>query len=622
VKSVGALALAVAVIGGAGTARAQGADLPTRTDVYHADYEVNADGTHTESSQWTMTILKAEAIARAKQAQVSFSTSVQKGEIVEAYTRKKDGRRLDVPKDNYQVSTNQGKEAGSPVFSDFTTIAVVFPDVEVGDSVALSYRIVQTEPMFPGHFSVAQRFSKYWAYDDVRIRISVPSALWTQSEAPLLTAVPAREAGGRKVWEWTFQNPVATKWTPEQGGIFTLAEQPGLYFSTFKTYAELVEAYGSRARPKAAVTDRIRKLAEEIAGGQKEPRDQARALYEWILRNVTYSGHCIGVGAVVPHDTDAILDNRMGDCKDRATLLQALLAARGITSVQAIINSGDLYELSRVPVVSELNHVINYLPTLDMYVDATNDQMPFGLLAESLAAKPVLHVDGYADGRRTPPSAHQPNTQQVVTRYVITPDGAATGETKVSLGGHFAVAGRAPFRYMSKDDEAQFVKNVLSSFGQNATGTLTRDDATVLVDKYSYGVTFSVQEMMAAEGSAGLYVHPAFSSPHPVSSYAQAAKQPEMTRDQRCSGGHSSEEYTYEFPKGLKILSVPKDVEAKSEMLSYRATYRLEGNVLTVKRTVDDTPPSNTCTAAQMAEFTRQARLIAKDVMAQVIFQW
>ena len=111
-------------------------------------------------------------------------------------------------------------------------------------------------------------------------------------------------------------------------------------------------------------------------------------------------------------------------------------------------------------------------------------------------------------------------------------------------------------------------------------------------------------------------------SPSPVSTYAEAAKEPDSARDQRCWGGHSTEEYTYEFPKGLKILSVPKDVDAQSPLLSYRATYRLSDNVLIVKRVVDDTTPTNTCTAAQMAEFKKQARLIAKDVAAQVIFQW
>jgi len=97
---------------------------------------------------------------------------------------------------------------------------------------------------------------------------------------------------------------------------------------------------------------------------------------------------------------------------------------------------------------------------------------------------------------------------------------------------------------------------------------------------------------------------------------------PDSTRDQRCWGGHSTEEYTYEFPKEVKILSVPKDVDAKSDLLAYQATYHLEGNVLTVKRVVDDNTPTNTCTAAQMAEFRKQARLIAKDVGSQVLFQW
>jgi hypothetical protein len=52
------------------------------------------------------------------------------------------------------------------------------------------------------------------------------------------------------------------------------------------------------------------------------------------------------------------------------------------------------------------------------------------------------------------------------------------------------------------------------------------------------------------------------------------------------------------------------------------ATYHLDGNVLTVRRVVDDTTPTNTCTPAQMADFKKQARVIAKDVAAQVLFQW
>lgn len=66
---------------------------------------------------------------------------------------------------------------------------------------------------------------------------------------------------------------------------------------------------------------------------------EARALYDWVATHITYAGNCIGIGAVVPRDLPFVLDNRMGDCKDHATLLQALLAARGIKSTQALVNA-------------------------------------------------------------------------------------------------------------------------------------------------------------------------------------------------------------------------------------------------------------------------------------------
>ena len=37
----------------------------------------------------------------------------------------------------------------------------------------------------------------------------------------------------------------------------------------------------------------------------------------------------MGIGAVVPRDMDVVLDAKMGDCKDHATVMQALLASHG-----------------------------------------------------------------------------------------------------------------------------------------------------------------------------------------------------------------------------------------------------------------------------------------------------
>ncbi|MGR8932818.1 MAG: hypothetical protein ACU837_00335 [Gammaproteobacteria bacterium] len=94
----------------------------------------------------------------------------------------------------------------------------------------------------------------------------------------------------------------------------------------------------------------------------------------------------------------------MGDCKDHATLLQALII------------SGNIYRLPKIPVASMVNHVLNYLPSLDMYADATTETTPYGA-----QDKPVLLVDGFREGTNTSPSSPASNRQDMSKMRCKTP---------------------------------------------------------------------------------------------------------------------------------------------------------------------------------------------------------
>lgn len=145
-------------------------DIPVRYPSWHITYDVNGDGSYVETQKWSTIILKESALKNNKQASVTFSTSVAKGEVLEAYTLKKTGKRIDAPKSSYQVSTNDGYNSGSPLYSDETTISVVYPDLAVGDTTVFSYRITNREGMFPNQFSISHYFSRFTAYDDVTIQ--------------------------------------------------------------------------------------------------------------------------------------------------------------------------------------------------------------------------------------------------------------------------------------------------------------------------------------------------------------------------------------------------------------------------------------------------------------------
>lgn len=600
----------------------EGPDLGSRIARYSVAYLINDDGTFTEDREIAVTILKEREVKSSKHTSITFSTSTQKAEVIEAYTKKPDGRRLDAPKANLQVEANSGQGQNAPAFSDLTTLTVVFPDVEVGDTLVFAYRLSATEPIYPKHFSTQEFYPRTVAYDEVRIRLDAPASLWTQHQARNLQQAADVVKGGRRILEWTYANPKPVKSLRKDFSAYDFEQEPGFAFSTFHDHAEIAAAYGARAIPKAAPTDRVRKLADEIAGSQKAPRDIARALYDWVATNITYGGNCIGIGAVVPRDLDIILDNRMGDCKDHATLLQALLAAKGIQSSQALVNSGTAYRLPKVPVVSMVNHVINYLPSLDLFVDSTSNSTPFGILPFSDADKPVLLVEGYREALRTPGDPVGLNEQVMRTTATIRDDGSVKGEVTVALKGRYAADVRAAMKSMNREAENELVRNMFKQMGYIASGALVKDDPAGLIETYRYGAKFDVAALVRYPGVGAFSLNPFIFNEAPIWRYVGGALQhDDETSEGACSNGRSVEEYVITLPKKMKVLGIPENMKAANGFLSYEASYVRKGNVLTVRRAFDDRTRGNLCSRQIGEEYRTFANKVLPNLKAQVIYK-
>ncbi|HTC30732.1 MAG TPA: DUF3857 and transglutaminase domain-containing protein, partial [Candidatus Acidoferrum sp.] len=365
----------------------------TKYVYYHARYDVNSDGTHVETKSWALKVLTDQGVSDAQEASVSVSERLQTMEILDAYTLKKDGSKIKVPPTNFQDETNTGKGTAAPMFSDMRTRTIAFPDVAVGDTVVLSYKLTEKEAVFPGNFSMMQTFSKFEVYDDVQVNLSAPTTLALQVFSRGVGGGEAPSSNGRRNWAWSYKNLQIA--TPEAGAVSPVDYGPLIVATTFKDYGALAAAYNARAKTKATQTDRIKKLANDLTQNAHTPREQAKALYDWVAQNIKFAGNCVGEGSVVPHDADVVLANRMGDCKDHTTLLQSLLAVKGIASTPTLINAEDAYTLPPAPCIEAFNHVITYIPSLDLYADSTSPYTAFGELPMGDAGKPVVQTVDY-----------------------------------------------------------------------------------------------------------------------------------------------------------------------------------------------------------------------------------
>lgn len=612
-----------ALLAGAGAQAVPNEELDWRVSRYSVAYKLNDDGSYADTHVLAVKILTDRAAQSGKQSTVTYSTSVQKVDVLEAYTLKPDGRRVEVPKGNYQIETNGGLDKAAAAFSDWSTLTVVFPDVAKGDTKVFSYRLTATQPMFPGQFSTYDNFPKQAAYDDVQIEIDASAAMWARLRvrANQLRQVSAEEHAGRKTVQWQWDNKLPEVETRRDWSVYDADLDAGLAASTFAGYGDVAQAYGAAARPKAVVTPRIRQLADDITKDSKTARETAKALYTWVARNITYAGNCVGLGAVVPRDVDFVLDNHMGDCKDHATLLQALLAAKGIASSQALINAGNGYQLPALPVVSMVNHVIDYIPDFDLYVDSTSDSTPFGMLPAVDYDKPTLLVDGYRDGTRTPHSGGI-SEQAMKTVIEIQPDGSARGDVSIVSKGSLGVNSRQVFRNVDKKAQSEFVKNFFQPGGFTATGTFTMDDPAELLDTHRYGATFDVAGLFTMPGSGAFVIAPMFFDPVAIGGILGAAAQrPVESVPVTCGSLHVVEDYTYTFPKTVQIVFTPPALTVSEGDYTYTASYVRSDNQLVVKRTLDDRTPGMLCAPETMATLRRFAQKVVPNLRAQVVYQ-
>lgn len=617
---LGAALLAASVSGVLAQGAAQDKQ-PVVSKTWHLQYDIDAQGRATQTFSSRNEINHASALEDIKTFSFSFSTSIQSGEVLEAYTEKPDGRRIAVPPSNFQTTINQGRGNAGPMFSDRTSLSVVFPDLAVGDTVGIRYRVTDKEAIFPGQFSAVQAFSPYSEYQDGQFILKAPVGLKLNIEVHHLAAASVSEQDGIRTLQWNYKNPKPRQWDEADDGIWRIDESPSVVVSTFDSYEAIAAAYGARALPKAAPTPRIRELAKSIIGNESRPREQARLLYEWVSTNITYGGNCIGVGAVVPRDLDVVLDNKMGDCKDHATLLQALLAAADIRSEQALINAGGLYDLTKTPVVSLVNHVMNYLPDFKLYVDATAKDIPFGYLPPGSYGKPVIHVGSAVALARTPDQQHAQTEQRVHMKIRVASDGSASGDMQIQLRGTPAAMSRAQLRDISKDREKDLVKWALAPMGFEGKGTMERGDTSGLSDAYGYSLRFDISNYLSGGANGALLLAPVVYTPIPVMAFADAREQVTPARRHSCHGFHSYETLDITLAPGVKFVSLPPALKVRSKYLDFDAKYQRTKTGLLVTREVHDKTPTSICAPELTADLRTQAVRIADNLRTQVLYQ-
>ena len=587
---------------------------PVRMHALTRDITVGADGSTVTVTHTEIQIVTDALLGQMAQQAIGYDASLQELNVDEAYTLKADGRKLAVAPDAI-LSRGAPQSGSTVVFEDRQQKVIVFPNVEVGDTLAFT-TTTRSKPVLPGQFTYDFVVPVPLTIDSLRVTISAPAAIALHAEAK---GLDMSHDGNAYTIHYANADPVSDAGNP----LSRFDRGPRFSISTFARYEDLVAAYAPLALPKLAVTPKIQQQADAITVGVSDPRERAHRIYDWVSRHIRYVAIEFGAGGIVPHDADTVLTNAYGDCKDHAALFLALLKAKGIEGDLVIINGGNGYSVAAVPTLGAFNHMIAWLPKFRLYADTTSGRTAFGRLPTDEYGKPVVVVaPGSNVLRQIAPRGEDDAAVHLETTATIDDESRLTLATTTTGTGTVAATLRGLATTIANGESAKLAEVLLKARGMpKATGDFTAPPTADLGDSFAIKGTFTTQhrpQMLSGEDFA---VPEDFSFVLPTGSLffgPVADSKLNVDGDVPCYGGRETDDYSLSFPANRHIAKLPDNASVRTANIAFTSHWSSSGNTLTVHRELSAHFDAPVCTAAVRKDLLAAFERVRADYQAKI----
>jgi tetratricopeptide (TPR) repeat protein len=455
--------------------------------VEHLDavYKMAADGT---GSKVTSVAVRVQSEASLKQLGVlnlPFASGTQRVEIVYARVRRPDGTVIDTPI-NQAIEMPSPVTTAAPFYSDLKQMQLPIRSLRVGDTLEWQGKVVLVKAEAPGQFWGQESFSEEGIVLSQTMELHVPKDtyvnVWSPRNKPTETVF-----GGERVFRWVSSQmkPTVGKdadaekelkkklvWTAAQELDAKEGKLPSVAWTTFKSWEAVGAWYqgleSDRIVPDAAVKTKV----AELAAGKTTEEEKVRAVYGYVATQIRYIGVAFGIGRYQPHHAAEVLENQYGDCKDKHTLLAAMLSALGLHPDAVLIGAGVRFN-EAVPSPGSFNHLITTVSVSgqQVWLDTTAEVAPYQALLYIIRNKKALVIPnaGAARVEATPASLPFPSFQKLDAVGTLDKDGISNSHLVWTMRGDGEIVLRGAFRQMSPGQYDQMMQQISQGIGYQGT---------------------------------------------------------------------------------------------------------------------------------------------------------
>jgi tetratricopeptide (TPR) repeat protein/transglutaminase-like putative cysteine protease len=314
-------------------------------------------------------------------------------------------------------------------YSDGKRLRAPFPAVAPGVVVEEEYTETETAPLFvPGLVGRVVFGSEDVPVAHSRAIFDAPATLPLRTNLLLLPGVkPLRTEANGRVTLVIDIGPLEGIDSREPFLPRNTVLYPMIEFSTGASWEQIAAGY-AKIVDSLADSPSVKAVAEPLIAGKKTATEKEAAILDYLDREVRYTGIEFGEAAILPHDPAETLARKYGDCKDKATLLVAMLRSAGIPAYVALLNAGSRMDVpADLPGMGLFDHAIVYIPgDPALWIDATDRYARLGQLPIGDQGRRALIANAETTALvNTPESSSQDNGMVQTREFTLADHGPA-----------------------------------------------------------------------------------------------------------------------------------------------------------------------------------------------------
>jgi hypothetical protein len=409
---------------------------------------------------------------------------------------------------------------------------------------------------------------------------------------------------------------------------------PGAADAVKGTWQEVGEWYQGLSKDRLVSTPEIAAKANELTAGKTDFYDKTEAIAEFVQKQVRYFVIEMGIGGNQPHFAADIFRNRYGDCKDKATLVSAMLSSVGIHSALMMVDHrrgvvdpdapsivGD-HMIAAIEIPKGYDsprlHSVVVAKTGRRYLifDPTWEKTAFGQLEYELQGGYGVLLEG-ADSQvvQLPVLAPELNTIRRTASFHLQPDGTLKGTVTEKRFGDVSEYSRDLYTTGDAKEQREYLDHVLEQdFTTFQVSDVKVENADALNKDLTTTYTLAADRFGKNMGSL-LMVRPRVLG----SEYLETDHKPRTVPINLRQTMQIKDDYDIELPPGYSVDEIPDPIKVDMGFAAYQSTSLVKDNVLHYSRTY--TVRTVTLPAERYGDLQKLAGVIAADEQSRAVLK-